>query len=40
MNANSISTVGARQATTLRSCEWCAKLQDYFDIDNLTGVVG
>ena len=40
MNANGISTVGARQATTLSSCGWCAKLQEYFSITNLTGVVG
>ena len=40
MKANGISTVGARQATTLPSCRWCAELQKHFSINNLTGVVG
>ena len=40
MNVNGISTVGARQATTLPSCRWCAELQKHFSINNLTGVVG
>jgi len=40
MNVNGISTVGARQATSLPSCVWCAKLQKHFGINNLTGVVG
>lgn len=40
MNVSGISTVGARQATTLPSCGWCAKLQKHFSINNLTGVVG
>lgn len=37
MNANGISTVGARQATTLKSCPYCFDLQRYFLIDNITG---
>ena len=37
MNANGISTVGVRQATTLKSCPHCFDLQQYFLIDNITG---
>jgi len=31
---------GARQATTLRSCQDCADLQEGYSINNLTGVRG
>lgn len=37
MNANGISSVGARQATTLKSCPHCFKLQQKFFINNITG---
>ena len=37
MKVNGISTVGARQATTLQSCPNCLKLQDYYLINNITG---
>lgn len=37
MNANGISTVGARQATTLKSCPHCFDLQENFLINNITG---
>lgn len=32
-----IDVTGARQATTLASCEYCTRLQEYFGINNLTG---
>ena len=31
-----IDVTGARQATTLLSCENCTKLQEYYGVDNLT----